>query len=89
MAHQLQLKIIEENSIRESLDSFRASFKLVCAGRSVSYSPDALGQQRRDLNRVSSPRRRQRQSGLLHSCDPGATPWWLGGVLGSLSALAW
>ena len=44
MADQLRSKIIEDNPIGNSLDSFRASFNTVCADRGIPCTLDALGQ---------------------------------------------
>ncbi|KAH8651721.1 serine/threonine-protein kinase Sgk2 [Ilyonectria robusta] len=44
MADQDQSRIIADNPIRDSLDAFSATFSSMCKERSISSSPDALGQ---------------------------------------------
>lgn len=42
MTDNSQAKIIEESPIGNGLDAFRASFKSICEGRSLSCTSDAL-----------------------------------------------
>ncbi len=44
MTDQPRSNIAGENPIGKGLDVFHTSFKAVCEGRSVSCSPDTLGQ---------------------------------------------
>ncbi|KAH7132834.1 hypothetical protein EDB81DRAFT_859476 [Dactylonectria macrodidyma] len=44
MADQDQSRIIASNPIGKGLDAFRDSFCSICEERSISYSPDTLGQ---------------------------------------------
>lgn len=41
---QSQSEIIKNNPIGKGLDTFRESFDSMCRGRSISSTPDALGQ---------------------------------------------
>jgi hypothetical protein len=50
MTDQPRSKIIEENPIGKGLDAFRTSFNSTCEGRSISCTPDALGQLGHDGN---------------------------------------
>jgi hypothetical protein len=50
MADQPRPKIIEANPIGKGLGAFRASFNSICEDRSISRSPDVLGQLGHDGN---------------------------------------
>jgi hypothetical protein len=43
IADQARSQIIQENPIREGLNTFRASFGLIYKGASIPYTPDSLG----------------------------------------------
>ena len=44
MTDQAQSEILENNPIRKGLDAFRTSFNSICEDRTISCTPDALGQ---------------------------------------------
>ena len=44
MTDQAQSEILGNNPIGKGLDAFRSSFNSICEGRSISCTPDALGQ---------------------------------------------
>jgi hypothetical protein len=44
MTGQAQSEILENNPIGKGLDAFRTSFNSICEDRSISCTPDALGQ---------------------------------------------
>jgi len=44
MTDQAQSEILENNPIGKGLDAFRTSFNSICEDRSISCTPDALGQ---------------------------------------------
>ncbi|KAF3348006.1 hypothetical protein VD0002_g3548 [Verticillium dahliae] len=48
MVDQHRPKIIEENPIKNGLDSFRASFKAICTSQGISPCPDSLGKLKGD-----------------------------------------
>ena len=41
---QAQLEILGNNPIGKGLDAFRTSFNSICVDRSISCTPDAVGQ---------------------------------------------
>ena len=44
MTDQAQSEILENNPIGKGLDAFRTSFNSICEDRSISCTPDAVGQ---------------------------------------------
>ena len=44
MTDQAQSEILENNPIGKGLDAFRTSFNSICEDRTISCTPDALGQ---------------------------------------------
>jgi hypothetical protein len=44
MTDQAQAEILGNNPIGKGLDAFRTSFTSICEDRSISCTPDALGQ---------------------------------------------
>ncbi|KAH8744073.1 hypothetical protein F5883DRAFT_30549 [Diaporthe sp. PMI_573] len=76
MADQPRSKIIEQNPIGNGLDTFRASFNTLCAGRETPRTLDALGQlDREDVQNLTldllSTLQTLRASRLLRSGSTG------------------
>ncbi|KAJ9129857.1 Rhodopsin kinase [Pleurostoma richardsiae] len=71
MTLQPQPEPIESTPIGNSLDAFRSSFNSTCEDRSISYTPDALGQLGQDALDLVSALQGLRASRLLPSRGGG------------------
>ncbi|PNH43637.1 hypothetical protein VD0004_g3862 [Verticillium dahliae] len=82
MVDQHRPKIIEENPIKNGLDSFRASFKAICTSQGISPCPDSLGKLKGDALDLLLALQGCRASRLLRSGGRGKN------LFGDLSTLS-